>query len=67
MTWSTLGAENRVAVPQTVAICVGSTGVNEEVARARCLWQLPQAPCAFPGLKNQYLCPVAHSELLSVP
>lgn len=59
-----MGAENRVMVPSTMAILVGSPGMSEEVPspRPRCLWQLPRAT---PGLKNQYLCPGAHLELTS--
>ena len=66
MTWSMLGAENRVMVPSTMAIFVGSPGMSEEVPspHPRCLWGLPQAT---PGLKNQYLCPGAHLELTSGP
>lgn len=50
-----------------MAILMGSTGVNDKVAQARGFRQLPQASCASPGLRNQYLCPVAHSELITVP
>lgn len=46
MTRSMLGAESRVLVPQTMAILVGSTGMNK-VAQARGFRQLPPAVC-FP-------------------
>lgn len=48
-------------------LIMGSTGVNDKAAQARGFWQLPQASYASPGLRNQYLWPIAYSELITVP